>query len=72
MKDLSKNKSKSIIKKKEKEVRQAQQNQAVVSFITQQINAKKSIWSAKAIKEQVSQQSGHHVSTRTVLGVLKG
>ena len=54
MKDLSKKKSKSIIKKKEKEVQQAQQNQAVVSFITQQITAKKSIWSAKAIKEQVS------------------
>ena len=43
MKDLSRKKSSGIIKKKEAELRQAQQQSAVVSYIAQQITAKKSI-----------------------------
>ena len=72
MKDLSRKKSSGIIKKKEAELRKAQQQSAVVSCIAQQITAKKSIQSAKAIQEQVEKLSGLQVSTKTVLGTLKG
>ena len=54
MKDLSRKKSSGIIKKKEAEMRQAQQQSVVVSYIAQQIRAEKSIQSARAIREHVS------------------
>ena len=44
----------------------------VVSCVAQHISAKRSINSAKAVKEHVSTRHGLTVSTRTVLAVLKG
>ena len=54
MRDLSKKKSSSIIKKKEAEVRTSKQQSAVATFIAQQIAAKKSIQSVKVIQQQVN------------------
>ena len=54
MRDLSKKKSSNIIKKKEAEVRTSKQQSAVVTFIAQQIDAKKSIQSVKVIQQQVN------------------
>ena len=55
MKDISRKKGSSTIRKREAELRKDQQQAAVSSFIAQQITAKQSIQSAKAIRERVSQ-----------------